>query len=70
MARLLKELNPSVQGHPDPRSSKQVLEEDPAWFRSFGLVIVCGSGEDADVGAEVTRRIGKALWEGELQVLG
>jgi hypothetical protein len=70
MARLLKELNPSVQGHPDPRSAKQVLEEDPAWFRSFGLVIVCGSGEDADVGAEVTRGIGKALWEGELQVLG
>jgi hypothetical protein len=70
MARLLKELNPSVQGHPDPRSAKQVLEEDPAWFRSFGLVIVCGSGEDADVGAEVTRKIGKALWEGELQVLG
>jgi hypothetical protein len=63
--RLLKELNPSVQGTADERSAKVVLEEDPGWFLSFGLVIVCGSGDDADVGAAVEQKLGKLLWEGE-----
>lgn len=64
---MLKELNPSVEGKADERSAKKVLEEDPAWFRSFSLVIVCGSGNDEDVGAQVTRKLGEVLWEGESQ---
>ena len=68
--RLLKELNPSVVGKADERSAKQVLVDDPEWFRSFSLVIVCGSGNNEDVGAQVERDLSTVLWEGELPSAG
>lgn len=62
-SRLLKELNPSVEGSAEERSLASVLRTDATWLDSFNLIILCGSGSADDVGPRVQKELKDLVWE-------